>query len=510
RGAARVLQDLLGGFNNRRLTVLCGKGNNGGDGFVIAGIAAAAGATVQTFLFAASNQVQGDARFYLDRARANGLQIEEILESEPLPQVASALESSHAIVDALLGTGIRGGARGLVAEAIQLLKNARCPILAVDIPSGLDANTGEIKGPCAPATRTVTFGLPKRGLFFYPGRSLCGQVHLVDIGLPFSAVNAETDNTWLLAAGDASSLFPTRQPDAHKGDCGRVVVLAGSVGLTGAATLCARSALRSGAGLVTVGVPESLNDILEVNLTEAMTCPLPEVRKARCLALRARGNIQRLLENADCVAIGPGLGTHRETTELVKRLLSDIQIPAVLDADALNALAGEPQHLKKLVAPAVITPHPGEFSRLTGIGIKEIRANPLDLARELASATGVTVVLKGAPTVLATPDGAGFINPSGNAGLASGGSGDVLTGIIAALIGQGLNTAQAACLGVYLHGFAADCAVRSQAGLIASDIVDTLPEAEQKIRACQDQDHYLIAHKRLAQEQHLCPTSETA
>ena len=493
RGVTRVLKDLLDGLPGRRVAILCGKGNNGGDGLVVARLAAASGATVRTFLFATKKEVKGDARLQLDRARLLGLPIEEIRSSEDMGKVASALLDAGAAVDALLGTGLRGGVSGPMAEAIGLLQAAACPIVAVDVPSGLDAATGRAEGPCAAARATVTFGQPKLGHFFYPGRTFSGRLHVVDIGLPPAAVEAEPPETYLLAAHGGASLLPVRAPNAHKGDCGRVVFLAASVGLTGAAALAAEAALRAGAGLVTVGIPESLNDILEVKLTEAMTCPLPEVKKARCLALRARGAAQRFLARANCVALGPGLGVHRETVALIQRLLPDIRVPAVLDADALNALAGDTGRLGALSAPAVITPHPGEFSRLTGIDISDVIADPVGVARELARTSGVTVVLKGAPTVVAAPAGPVFVNPSGNAGMATGGAGDVLTGVIAALIGQGLETVQAACLGVYLHGLAGDVSAHThgQTGLIAGDLVAALPAAEQRIRNGQDCHDYI-------------------
>ncbi len=493
RGVARVVAALVGDLRNKKLILLCGKGNNGGDGFVVARLAFEAGACPLVFLAASADEIGGDARVHLDRARDCGVQIFEVREKADLPRVEQALSNGHAVVDALLGTGIRGRARGLTASLIERLGRADCPIVAVDVPSGLDADTGHAEGACVQATCTVTFGLPKRGQFFHPGRGLSKRLYLVDIGLPPSAVGAEDVNTFLLEGGLASEFLPTRAPDAHKGDCGRVVIVGGSVGLTGAPTLAATAALKSGAGLVTVGAPESLNDILEVKLSEAMTRPLPEVRKARCLALRARGAIESLLEGADALALGPGLGTQRETVELVRRLVRHAKIPTVLDADALNALAGDPGHLRTLTPPAVITPHPGEFSRLTGMEISKVLADPIGAAGDLASSTGVTVVLKGAPSVVATPKGDTFVNASGNAGMATGGSGDVLTGVIAALIGQGLPAERAACLGVYLHGLAGDLAAGKvgQTGMIAGDILEFLPRAEQQLRNGEDRNRYV-------------------
>ena len=454
------------------------------------------GASVSAFLLATEDQVTGDARHHLDRARKNGLEIEEIVEIKDLVRIRPVLSNAAAAVDALLGTGIRGEPRGLIAGAIETLRDAACPILAVDVPSGLDADTGLVDGACAAATRTVTFGLPKIGQFRFPGRSLCGSLFCADIGLPPAAVAGEDVTCQLIAAHGGAALLPRRPPDAHKGDCGRVVILAGSMGFTGAAVLSAQGALRSGAGLVQVGAPESLNDILEVKLTEAMTRPLPEVRKHRCLALRARGDIQRLVEEADCVALGPGLGTHRETVELVRRIVHDIQAPLVLDADGINAFAGAPENLKMRTAPTVVTPHPGEFARLTGLGREAVCSDPIGSAQTLSGEAGVIVVLKGAPTVVAVPCGRTYVNPSGNAGMASGGSGDVLTGILAALIGQGLDPESAAGLGVYLHGLAGDlCAERAgEAGMIASDIGATLPGAVRAIETGADKNRYIQFH----------------
>lgn len=498
-GVSEVLEDLIDGYRGRRIVILCGKGNNGGDGFVVARLAAGSGASVDTFLLGSEGDVRGDARLNLDRARACGLTIQSVTSSEGLEAVRRALTGAHAAVDALLGTGITGAARGSIGEAIALLSDGSVPIVAVDVPSGLDAETGRADGPCAQASCTVTFGLPKIGQFFHPGRGLCGRLHLVDIGLPPSAVQAEKVATHLICPAGVAGLLPHRAPDAHKGDCGRVAVIAGSVGLTGAAVLSARGALRIGAGLVTVGAPESLNDVLEVKLTEAMTRPLPEVRKARCLSLRSRGEIGRLLVNADCCVIGPGLGPHRETAELVRRIIGDVACPIVLDADGLNALADDTSRLKALAVPAVVTPHPGEFARLTCDAPADVAAAPVASAQRLSQATGVTVVLKGAPTVVATPEGEGFVNPSGNAGMATGGTGDVLAGAIAGLIAQGLAPSGAASLGVYLHGLAGDLAAetRGQAGMIAGDVASLLTEAEQAVRNGRDGGRYI--HLRPAQ-----------
>ena len=475
QGVTSVAQSLLNGLANRHIVVLCGKGNNGGDGFVLARLAAQQGAFVHIFLFASLQDVQGDAKAHLERIKH--LPITCVLSQDILSSVYKALHQTDLIIDALLGTGLNGPPRDLIAQAIDLLKEATSPIIAVDIPSGMHADTGF--GDCARATQTVTFACPRIAHFFYPGRASCGHLYLVDIGIPPTAIRAENGSLFLIDAQWASQALPNRQPDAHKGDNGRVFVLAGSVGLTGAAALSATAALRTGSGLVTLGIPNSLNDILECKVTEAMTCPLPEVRKARCLALRARGHIAPHLAKSDAVAIGPGLGTHKETITLVHRLIEDLKCPAVLDADALNAMIGHLDILKNCQMPLVLTPHVGEFARLTGQSILEVRQNPIESAKALAQHVGHTVILKGAPTLVAQSDGCVYVNPTGNATMATGGTGDVLTGIIASLIGQGLTPSNAAQLGVYIHGLAGDWVAthQGQHGLIASDMVQALPEA---------------------------------
>jgi len=413
------------------------------------------------------------------RAGELGLEIVEILGDSDCGRAEETFERADVIVDAIFGTGLRGSIRGLPGRMIEAINAAHRSVVSVDIPSGLRADTGRAECPCVRARSTVTFGLPKIGQFLQPGRALCGHLRVVDIGLSQEAIEREPCSVQVITAGDVRSMLPVRPPDAHKGSCGRIVVIAGSVGMTGAAALTSSAALRMGAGLVTLGVAESLNDILEVKLTEVMTKPLPEVRKRRCLSLRAVGEIRRMSERADCMAIGPGLSTHQETAELVRRIVPNVQIPVVLDADGLNALAGRVALLKDVDAPMVITPHPGEFSRLTGAKIEDIVDAPLSAPAAVAAEYGTTVVLKGAPTVIALGSGETFINPTGNAGMATGGSGDVLTGMVAGLIGQRIESSAAARIGVYLHGLAGDLAreEKGELGLIAGDLVEFLPAA---------------------------------
>ncbi|MCK4590534.1 MAG: NAD(P)H-hydrate dehydratase, partial [Candidatus Latescibacteria bacterium] len=391
-----------------------------------------------------------------------------------------AVQDADLLVDAIFGTGLKGTVKGLAAGVIETINRCGRPVVAVDIPSGLDADGGKSSGPCVQATTTMTFGLPKIGQVFYPGKSKCGRLIVAEIGYPPEVIEEERCRTNLVTGEEVAQLLPRRAPDAYKGSCGRIAIVAGSVGMTGAAALASMAALRIGAGLVTLGLPASLNDILEVKLTEVITKPLPEVRKRRCIALRAIGEIRRMLHDVQCLAIGPGLGTHHETAEMVRRIVArEIEIPTVIDADGLNALAKDISSLRETGAEIVITPHAGELSRLTGRPIAEITASPLKAAESFAQEFKLTVVLKGAPTVIATSDAELYVNSTGNAGMATAGSGDVLTGTIVGLIGQGLTPAEAAIAGVFIHGKAGDLArqQKGEMGLVAGDILQFLPDA---------------------------------
>ena len=450
------------------LLFLCGKGNNGGDGFVAARLASMAGFTPTVVLLADETAVRGDARHHLDELKASGVAIKTNRDAK----LGEAIAKAHIVFDAMLGTGVEGDLRPPFVEAVTALIHASAPILAVDVPSGMNADTGS--GECADADLTVTFGGYKPAHIFSPGRERCGVRVTADIGLDTSAVDSGKSALVGFAASEPS--LPVRPRTAHKGDAGRVTVVAGSVGMTGAASLTSEAALRSGAGLVTLGLPESLNDIAEVKLTEVMTLPLPEVRRRRCLSLRARGLILEACSGATSVAIGPGLGRHHETKELVRRLIDDIDVPTVVDADALNAFEGAPQLLEAAEQPLILTPHPGEYRRLVGSPVSD----PIEDAKKLSETTGATVILKGAPTVIASPESDAIVNLSGNPGMATGGTGDVLTGITAGLLAQGVSTEEAASIATYWHGLAGDLAAGrlGERGLLAGDIVSAIPESE--------------------------------
>lgn len=452
------------------VAVVAGRGNNGGDGFVIARYLANAGAPVTVFLMGPRDQVKGDARVNLDILSHLGVEVMEVLEESHLNPVVHRLAWAGLIVDALLGTGLNSPVAGLMATLIEKVNHLRPPVLAVDIPSGLSADTGEVLGVAVRAEVTVTYGWPKIGQVLPPGRDYVGRLWQVDISIPPAL--AGDLKVELVEAEDMRRLLPPRPFGSHKGAFGHLVVLAGSEGKTGAAAMTAEGGLRAGAGLVTLGIPASLNDILEVKVTEAMTLPLPEAPGVRALGIQALPVLHEFLRDKTAVALGPGLGTHQETMELVRQLARNLTLPLVIDADGVNALAPNPEWLRDALGPRILTPHPGEMARLTGATAQEIQADRLQAAREAAARYGAIVVLKGAQTVVADPEGRISINPTGNPALASGGTGDVLTGLIGGFLAQRMAPWDAARLGVYLHGLAADYLTGDlDRGLIAGDLL---------------------------------------
>ena len=474
-----VIREEWDGLDHLRVVVVCGKGNNGGDGFVVSRLLQSKGVLQRTFLTVSSDLIRGNAAHHLDLFQAGGGQVEPLASADDLERFDGALQDAELVVDALLGTGVRGAPRPELARVIDRVRACGRPVVAVDLPSGVDADTGRVPGACMRAAITVTFGLPKIGQMFFPGRDQCGVLRLVDIGFPASAIEPLQITTELLSEESVTRLIPRRPGDAYKGSCGAVAVVAGSLGMTGAASLTAQSVLLSGAGRATLGIPASLNDIMEIKLTEVMTRPLPEVRKHRCLGLRAMGDVTDLLVKKDCLALGPGLGRHRETVELIRRVVAMAQLPLVLDADGLNAFAGSVDILGGRTAPTILTPHLGEFARLAKVEKVDIAADPVAAASGFAATYQVVVVLKGAPTVIATPDGRTVVNPTGNPGMATAGSGDALAGVIAGFVAQGLGCAEAAQLGVYVHGRAGDIArdELGEWGLLAGDIAAAVPRA---------------------------------
>jgi NAD(P)H-hydrate epimerase len=481
-GLVAAMERRYGSLLALRVLVLCGTGNNGGDGLVAARHLHARGAEVHAAVLGDLARVSGDALVHLERLHGVGLAVASVESESELERLVASRDRWDFAVDALLGTGSRGEPDGMMRSGVEVLRrldDGGTRVIACDLPTGVDADTGTIARRAVRADLTVTFGHPKRGQFLYPGRAFTGALEVVDIGL--APLEDGDPPVSLATAPGMAALMPARDPRAHKGSVGDVLIVGGSVGLTGAVTLAATAALRAGAGYVRAAVPSSVNDILETKLTEPVTLPMPETAE-RTLAHAALEPVLAHAGTADVVAIGPGLSRHRETAELVRRVVAECARPIVIDADALVAFEGHGDALGALGeggAPRVLTPHVGEMRRLTGIDAGTIEARRIDVAREWAQRWRAVVVLKGAPTVTASPDGRATVNPSGNPGMATLGMGDVLTGAIAALLAQGLSPYDAARLGAYVHGTAGDLAAgeRGQLGLMAGDVAAALPLA---------------------------------
>jgi ADP-dependent NAD(P)H-hydrate dehydratase / NAD(P)H-hydrate epimerase len=479
-GAARLIARRWRPLRGRSVVVLCGKGNNGGDGFVVARRLRAAGARVRVFLLARRAEVRGDAAAALRRWTGR---VEEVTSEAGLPAVESALAAADLVVDALLGTGLEGPARGLLGEVIARLDGttagarATRPVISLDLPSGLSSDRGALLGPTVRATLTTTFAGYKRSLLLHPAAARAGEIAVVPIGIPPAEVRRNV-RTFLLEETDVRAGFTPRPTDAHKGVYGHLLVVAGSLGKTGAAALAARAALRSGTGLVTVATPASQQPVVAALGAEYMTEALPEI-PAGSLARAAAGRLGALAGAVDALALGPGLSLAEETQALARELVATTPRPMVVDADALSALAGHLDILKAAAGSRLLTPHPGEMARMLGVSVEEVQADRIERARGFAVSHGVWLALKGAGTVVAAPDGRVWINPTGNPGMAKGGSGDVLTGMAGALLARGLDPLVALQAAVYLHGLAGDLArdAQGEEGMIAGDIVEAIPRA---------------------------------
>ncbi|MFQ5742605.1 MAG: NAD(P)H-hydrate dehydratase [Acidobacteriota bacterium] len=467
------------------VAVCCGRGNNGGDGLVVARHLHNLGRHVHVYLFARADQLNGSAALNHAMAVARGVPITEVADAGAWASCSTALEGVDCIVDALLGTGLEGGLRGYYVDVVDAINAAGAPVVAVDIPSGLSADTGGIEGAAVDADLTVALATPKLCHLLPPAEELCGELTVADIGIPETVIEKVEEGLLMLSSEDGAALLPWRRPDTHKGNYGRVLVVGGAVGTTGAAALTALGALRGGAGLVTVATPASVYPIVAGQLTEALVYPLAVAKSGGGLGLDGVDEVLELAHNADVLAIGPGVGTDPETFEAVRRTVREVEIPTVIDADGLNALVDSLQALEADGPPRVLTPHPGEMGRLMGCSTAEVQEDRRRAVTWLAGQTRATVVLKGYRSLVAGPRGGVAMNPTGNPGMATGGAGDVLTGLIAALLGQSLDSIDAARLGVYLHGLAGDLAAEAlgETALIAGDLVAHLPHAFESLQA---------------------------
>lgn len=477
RAGMAVAEYLLEHFcEHHCFVILAGKGNNGGDGFVAARHIREAGFEARVLAAAPAREYRGDALTNLRILGKLGIEVNHVPSAAVLNR---ALATDCIIVDAVFGTGFSGEPRGKPAEfikaAVRAVSRGGAPVVAVDIASGVDASSGETAGASLPADATITFHAPKVGHFVAPGSYLTGNLILADIGIP-RELSAEADH-FLADEAEVTLLLPPKMDYDNKFTTGRVLVAGGSTGLTGAACMAATAALRSGAGVVSAAVPAGLNAIFEQKLLEVMTVPLADTGSGH-LAEKALDRLLDAAGNFDCVALGPGLGRDHESAALVASFLGHSALTVVLDADGLGAMAGRLPSLKKRLAPTILTPHTGELARLLQMDPKEVKARRLSAAKAAAKKSGAIVVLKGSSTIIT--DGAETVlSPTGNPGLATAGSGDVLTGVISALAAKGLRPFDAAAAGVYIHGLAADMAAgdTGEDNLIASDLIDYLPLA---------------------------------
>ena len=482
---AREMERSFGSLRGKTVTVVAGKGQNGGDGFVVARLLRKKHCTARVALLTSPSSLTGDAATNLKKFQKAGGRCHAVDNASALDSVlAPLLHASDLLVDAIFGTGLNAPVKGIPASAISMMNACGRPIVAIDLPSGLDGDSGAVLGTAVAAALTVTLARPKRGLYLGAGPNHTGLIRVADIGIPTDLIAAAKIPVTLLHAADIRPLLPHRPRTAHKGTFGHAGIIAGSVGKTGAAAMAAMAALRVGTGLVTVAAPRSLSDVLEAKLLEAMVFPLPET-EARTLSRQALEPILTFAADKTALAIGPGIGTHPETQALVRSLLGETKQPMVLDADGLNAVAGHADRLGRASGPLILTPHPGEMARLLVTTPAEIQRDRLGAASRLARERNVFVVLKGAGTIVAAPDGRLAVNSTGNPGMATAGTRDVLTGMIAGLLAQGCAPWEAACAGAFLHGLAGDLAAaeEGETGLIAGDVIRAIPRAIQRVLA---------------------------
>ena len=473
---ARAAMEVAGGSYGRRAVAVCGKGNNGGDGLVAARYLSQWGMGATAVLLDDPRGLRDPALGNLGRLKAvPGARI----RSYSREVLAREVDRADVVIDAVFGTGFRGIAEGQHAEALELINGSPAPVIAIDIPSGVEGDTGLVRGPAVRADATVTFGAPKVGAVLMPGATHAGSLEVADIGFPPDLIHSDL---LLVEPGDVLARLPARDPEGHKRRSGVVLVVAGSRRMAGAPRMVAESAYRAGAGLVTVAVPEGILPAVQSDLAEATFLPLPEGPEGS-VAQAAWEAVGERLEGFDAVAVGPGLSTDGETPAFVRRLVRGSTAPVVADADALNAFAGAAGEMAERASDLVLTPHTGEFGRLFGMPAQEVLEDRVGFVRKAAEETRSVVLLKGPRTLVASPGGEVRVNPTGSMALSTGGTGDVLTGAVAALLARGLGPADAATVAAYLQGMAGEIAGgRLGEGATALDVARALPEAVLRLR----------------------------
>lgn len=486
RGAFDFLMESCRDNIPDNVAVIAGRGNNGGDGFVIARYLIEKNIQTCVYLLSSKEKVAGDAKVNMDlflklcKQSSYGTMV-EVPNMDTFKRYKTQIRHHDLFIDAILGTGLNSDVRGFFTNAIDLINSSGRFIFSIDIPSGLSSDTGQPLGTSVKADATATFAFAKAGHILYPGNLYTGDLKIVDIGIPQFISNKKDVQLSMIQKASVSELFNPRAFTSHKGSYGHLLVIAGSPGKTGAAALCANAAKRCGTGLVTLGVAKGLEKRIESMVIEPMTYALPEKQK-RILTHHCIDEITEIAKDKQALALGPGIGTEQATIKLVHEIIKKINIPLIIDADGLNCLAEDIEVLKNKKGPVILTPHPGEMARLCKTDTEQVQADRIKTASDFATAYDVILILKGAQTVVSTPDGKSMISPTGNPGMASGGMGDVLTGIIAGLCAQGISPVNAAMAGVYIHGLCADILAEKigDFGFLASDMVNNLPETIHK------------------------------
>ena len=474
---AKIVKNFLVDFSGKKVAIFAGKGNNGGDAFVVARHLHNCGIKVKVYIVGNAEKICGSSKINLDILQNMNIDILQVSSERDWDKVKIGVAFSDLLIDGLLGTGFNGELSAEMVKIINIMNDSQKLVVAIDVPSGVSIDTGKVLSSAVRANVTVTFGLPKIGLLLYPGASYAGKIEIIDIGLPNELLKNEHIKQNMVNDNMVKRLLTKRLADAHKGSCGRVLVIAGSRGMTGAACLVSRAAMRSGAGVVTLAIAESLYEIVDTKLTEVMTYPLPEIEKG-VLGESALPILIELARNYDVVEIGSGLGRHPETLKFIQAFVQQVDKQLIIDADAIHACAPVSHILASAKIMPILTPHLGEMSALTKYSVQQIKDNFISIARDFALRLNAIIILKNARTVVAYPDGNVYINTKGNAGMATAGSGDVLAGVVSGIFAQGVLSYSAAVAGVYLHALAGDLAAESgMVGLMANDIVEKLPVA---------------------------------
>lgn len=450
-------------INAKSFVIVCGKGNNGGDGFAVARHLCVMNKKVDVFLIGSDEGMSEDCRTNYSILRNMGVKINRINNYEDINELRDALSRCEVSIDAVFGTGLSKNVEGIYDDAISIINENSSYILSIDVPSGLNSDTGRVMNNCIKANKTVTLQLYKRGFLSYGSDKYTGEIVVEEIGVPEFVTDKFHNNEFIVDDFLVKSKLQTRDKYSHKGDYGRVLIVAGSKGFTGAAFISAEGAVRSGAGLVTLCCSEDIQHILSSKLVEAMT-----------ISFKEKDKLKDMLPKISSIAIGPGLGNKEETFEIVKYALDNASCPMVIDADGINVLKDKLEILKNRDQKIILTPHLGEMSRITGSDIDYIKENRIEVAKKFAKEYGVIIVLKGSNTVI-TDGVLTFVNPTGNSSMASGGMGDCLTGITASLIGQGHKPLEAAYLAAYIHGYCGDRLAEDMFCVNASHILESIP-----------------------------------